>query len=360
MANNEQLDAIETEKQIQKLINEDELTSIQQEAEKITEKFETKNESELGDIMALLANLGDKEQMEASDSLEILKRPVKDLMENKNSDIPQTLLKLRECVDQLNPNDVKTKGIHAVVNRILRKNPMTKYIQKYQTVETQIDAIVQGLLRGRDRIEEDTVELELIKEKAKERITNLRKQIFLGQKVFEILEKKYQDPSYKDKEAILQDAMQKTIVRTKNMTQLVNILQQSIASVDIIKKNNEKLKEAIRNSITMTKNITTVSAAIQLALDNQSNVIKAVKSVNEATENMLLQNSKLLKQNTIETTKLLEEPSIAIDKLREAFSNVYDAIKVTEESNKNIISQSKRFVDEMNQLNEEIRKKLDN
>lgn len=37
------------------------------------------------------------------------------------------------------------------------------------------------------------------------------------------------------------------------MQQAVMVLQQSLASVDLIMENNEKLEEAIFNAITMTK-----------------------------------------------------------------------------------------------------------
>src|SRR5690606_29273857 len=99
----------------------------------------------------------------------------------------------------------------------------------------------------------------------------------------------------------LQKGQQKVISRIKNMSQAVVVLQQSIASVDIIIENNDKLKEAIFNAITMTKNIITVTASIQLALGNQRNVINAVQNVNKATESMLLSNAEMLRQNTEQT-----------------------------------------------------------
>ena len=139
---------------------------------------------------------------------------------------------------------------------------------------------------------------------------------------------------------------------------MVNVLHQSIASVDIIKKNNEKLKEAIRNAISTTKNLAPVTAAIHMALNNQKTIIKAVNNVNQATEDMLLANARALKENTQETAKLLENPSISFEKAKQAFDDIYSAIEMQEQSSRRIIENSKEYVDKMEELNNDIKAKL--
>ncbi len=155
--------------------------------------------------------------------------------------------------------------------------------------------------------------LQQLKEVARERIVNLNKQIDNGNQLHQMLEQEMTTENWKDNPEVLKKGQQKIITRVKNMSQAVMVLQQSLASVDLIIENNDKLEEAIFNAITMTKNIITVTASIQLALNNQQKVIKAVRNVNEATESMLLSNAELLKQNTEQTLKTLEEPAIAIE-----------------------------------------------
>ena len=86
-----------------------------------------------------------------------------------------------------------------------------------------------------------------------------------------MLEAEKQNPERQRDIPLINDALEKILVRTRNMRQAKSVLLQSIASVNIIKKNNEKLTEAIRNAITMTQNVVTVS--------NYS------ASVNKSTEN---------------------------------------------------------------------------
>lgn len=349
----------EIEKEVLHLIKPGDLEKITEEAEQIVEKMGPANHDDLAAIMEKFGNLGGKEQSLAGDSLSSLKRPVKDMMANSNNtEIPDNLLKLRSTVNELNPEGLNKNGVQKIINRIFRKNSVDKYIAKYQSVEQNIEVIVKGLLRGRDRLQEDNADLEMIKRDSQEKVYNLEKQIYLGNQLFKTLETKSKDPEWQDKQSLLLEAQEKIIVRTKNMSTMVNVLHQSIASVDIIKKNNDKLKEAIRNAIDTTKNLAPVTAAIHMALGNQKTIINAVHEVNEATENMLLANARSLKENTIETSKLLENPSISIEKAKQAFNDIYSAIQTQEDSTRRIIESSKKYVEEMDQLNGDIKKKL--
>lgn len=235
---------------------------------------------------------------------------------------------------------------------------MEQYARKYQTVEAQVENIIEGLLSGRDKLQEDTLMLHQLKDVAKERINNLNEQIQYGNQLNEMLEQEMKSERWADNPNEIKKGQLKVITRIKNMSQAVMVLQQSLASVDLIVENNDKLEEAIFNAITMTKNVITVSASIQLALSNQQKVIKAVKNVNEATESMLLSNAELLKQNTEDTLKTLEEPAIAIETFKKAYNNVFEAIELTEKSNERIVQSGKEFILELDTLNKEMKTKL--
>lgn len=347
------------EKEVSRLISEEEIAQINSEAEEIIQKMEPASNEELNSIMDELSNLGSREQKKAGEALSNLRRPVKDLMKNHdNTEIPDSLLKLRSTVNELNPDFVKGQGIKGLFNKIFGGKSVDKYIAKYQSVETNIEHIVKGLLKGQDKLEEDNADLEIIKRDSQEKIYNLEKQVYLGNKLFKILEERKDNPEWSEKQNIISEAQEKVIVRTKNMSAMINVLHQSIAAVNVIKKNNEKLKESIRNSIDTTKNLAPVTAMIHMALGTQKKVITAVNQANQTIEDMLVANARSLKENTEETTKLLEKPSINLDKAKQAFNDIYSAIETQEASSRRIIENSLRYVEEMEELNSEIKQKL--
>ncbi|WP_051330890.1 toxic anion resistance protein [Aneurinibacillus terranovensis] len=337
------------------LIKEEDIQKIHREAETVVQKMSDKNQTEVEKLVLQLGSLGETTQREAGQSLEILKRPVKELMSDKNSEVSNTLLKLRSCVDELNPS----KGARGnFVSRLLGKNPIQAYIRKYESVEKQIAAINESLLRGRDQLQEDIVELRQIKNIAIDKIYELEKRTYFGKKLLEMLEAESLTPAYADNKTLIEKAMQKVVTRVKNMTQMVNLLQQSIASIDLIIENNEKLDEAVFNALTMMQNVVTVSASIQVALGHQEKVINAVQKVNEGIEEIMLSNAASLRSNTERTNALLEKPSIAIDKIQTACNDLYAAIQASEESNSRMISSGKNYISIMDKLNQDMRAKL--
>nr|WP_273840712.1 toxic anion resistance protein [Halalkalibacter alkalisediminis] len=317
-----------------------------------------KEDKDMSKLLSSLDTLGENEQREAGESLEALKRPVKEMMQDQSNQLPTQLHQLKETVSQLEPNYLKASQTKKWVNKLLRRNPIEQYARKYQTVEAQVDSIVEGLLSGKDKLQEDSLMLHQLKDTARKRINNLNEQIELGQQLNRMLEDEMTKEQWADNPNELKKGQLKVTSRVKNMSQAVMVLQQSLASVDLIVENNDKLEEAIFNAITMTKNVITVSASIQLALSNQQKVIKAVKNVNEATESMLLSNSELLKQNTEQTLKTLEEPAIAIESFRKAYNNVFEAIELTEKSNEKIVQSGQQFIKELDTLNKEMQTKL--
>ncbi len=355
---NKELLTASTEEPVELIVKEEELTKLNKEADLYVQKLNSERNIDISNVLAQLAALGDKEQREAGETLTALKQPVVAMMNGKNDEIPSTLLELRKVVSQLDPNSANSSGLKRVMYKVLRKNPLESYMLKYQSIDKQIEAIIKSLLVGRDNLQEDSVGLQVLKERSIQKIEALDKQVYLGRRLSEMLEEERQKPERSKDITLINDALEKILVRTRNMQQAKSILLQSIASIDIIKKNNEKLLEAIRNAVSMTQNVVTISASIQLALANQRKSIDAVNATNEAIETMILSNSRALKQNTEETTRLLENPAIGMDKLRESFDNVFAALQASEESSERIIQSSKTFVKEIDAFNDEMKKKL--
>ena len=338
--------------------NQPEKVNTQREkAEEIIQSFY--HEDDTDKILQSLSGLGEDAQRDAGESLEALKRPVKGMIDQPNNDLPDNLHKLREHVSELEPSYLKKNKFNKLLNRVMGRNEVEQYAKKYKTVESQVEVIVESLLTGKDKLQEDNVMLKELKDVARDRIFGLEDQMELGQTLMTMLDEEAAKTEWKDNPLPIQKAQQKVVSRVKNMSQAVMVLRQSMASVDLIMENNEKLEEAIFNAVTMTKNIITVTASIQLALGNQQKVISAVQNVNEATESMLLRNAEMLKQNTEETVKTLEKPAIAIESFRKAYQDVFEAIEITEKSNVRIIDSGKKFILEMDQLNKEMKTKLD-
>ena len=344
--------------QIDSIISPDELKKLQEEADNYVDKLSSENRADLSKVLDQLTNLGDKEQRSAGESLRALQTPVKSMMNGKNDEIAKTLLELRKVAGELNTSDLNNRGLKGIFNKVLRINPFEKYVHKYQSVKTQIDSITRSLLIGKDMLQEDSVGLQMMQEDAFQKIYELDKQIYLGIQLSKILEEEVQKPErIKDKPTI-NEALETILMRTRNLEESKIILRQSIGAIDIARKTNKQLMESIRNAYTKVKNVIEISTMITLALNNQVKVMEAVDGTNALIDKILLENSKQLKDNTIRTQKMLENPSTSLSVLKESFNNILDAVRISEESQARIIQSSKSSIEELETLDNEMKRKL--
>jgi len=342
------------------LLKSDDVAKIEQEANEVVVKMSSTGQQQMDKMIDQLGTLGENTQMAAGQALDTLRQPVKHMMDGQHGGISQTLLQLRSHVDELNPNGLtKRGGLSNLISKITKKSPLTNYIRKYESIQTQIDNIVTSLYHGKDKLQADTIGLKQLKIAAQDKVYELEKRVYFGRKLMELMEVEINKPEREHEKPLLEKGMVKVVSRVNNMMQMINVLQQSVASVDIIAENNDKLEEAVFNAITMTKNIVTVSASIQLALRNQQQVIHAVNSTNEAISEMIKSNAATLRSNTEQTNKMLEQPSIAIETLKQAFEDTLAAIHNTEDSNRRIIDSGKQFVNELDKFNKDMRQKLE-
>src|SRR5690625_1721785 len=129
----------------------------------MSEFDQDKQNHNITEVLESLDSLGIEEQEEAGESLEALKRPVQEMMQDQSNQLPSQLLQLKETVSQLEPSHLEESPARKWINKLLRRNPMEQYAQRYKTVEEQVENIVAGLLSGRDKLQEDTLMLHELK-----------------------------------------------------------------------------------------------------------------------------------------------------------------------------------------------------
>lgn len=283
--------------QLIELRKEDE-QKVVQEASQLIEQVAKTDTVALDSLMDDIGKLGVKTQEKAGQTLKLLDRPVNDLMSGKRVEVPNMIMKLRnECETLQQSKNVSFFG------KMLRKSPLKNYVYKYQSVRTNIDAIITGLRDGRDTLEESIVNMRQLKRTSMEEIYNLQTKIAFGNKLKELFEVEIAKPENEFRKAYLERGLRKVMVRIQSMTEMILLYNQAIAATDIINDNNDKLIDSVNNAIDKTSNLITVSAMIAMSLADQENVINAVEATNKTIEDQFKENARLLRTTTEKTTE---------------------------------------------------------
>lgn len=259
----------------------------------------------------------------------------------KNKDagsVGDTMTELMVNVQSLDIDELGgAKGFFARFNPV---NSVKKFMSKYETVAVQIDRIEakldeqrMGLLRDIgvfDTLYEKNLEyfheLELLIQAGDEKVEEARNEII---------------PSLKAEAEAKGDTMSAQLVKdfedtvdrfekkVHDLRLSRTIAMQTAPQIRLIQNNDkilvDKIQTAVLNTLPLWKN----QIVISLGLQTQSEVLKMQQQINKVTNDLLLKNSEMLKQNTIETAKESEKGIVEIETLKKVNNDLIETLNET-------------------------------
>ncbi|ASS74042.1 tellurium resistance protein [Tumebacillus algifaecis] len=326
---------------------------VAQEASQLIQRVSSTGTLELDALMDDIGKLGMKTQEKAGQTLQMLDRPVNDLMSGDRVEVSNMILKLRSECEGLQQS--KNVGLFG---KLLRKSPFKNYVYKYQSVKTNINSIVGGLRDGKDTLQENIAYMRQLKRTSMEEIYNLQTKIAFGDKLKDLFEVEINKADNPSRKAHLERGLRKVVSRIQSMTEMIMLYNQAIAATDIINDNNDKLIDAVNNAIDKTANLITVSAMIAMALGDQEKVIAAVDATNKTLEDQFKENARLLRTTTERTNELLSKPSMSMEAVNQAIGDLMAALDSSERSNQQIIQSCNDYTSKMASINQQMSQRL--
>ncbi|MCK5016489.1 MAG: toxic anion resistance protein, partial [Candidatus Peribacteraceae bacterium] len=245
-----------------------------------------------------LGKVGTDAQQAAGASIGLLKTRVGTLLNDLDGDgakIPANLSKLTMVFDGINPH--KLMEPKRAFLGLIRKVPVIGDVladigRKYDTVQQQIDEVINGLYAGKDQLIRDSIDLENLYKQTLDAQKELQKTAYFGEMLMQELEGLINDPSTTDVDKKrFESALSKVATRTQDMRVMEQVNNQFFLSIDMTVDNNDKLADSIDRTVTVGRSLLTVGLAIQAALANQKRTQIAVNKTQEYMGEMLAANA---------------------------------------------------------------------
>ncbi|CAM4147129.1 toxic anion resistance protein [Saccharibacillus endophyticus] len=334
-------------------LKKDDAAKVEQEAKQVIQKVANTDNLQLDELMDQIGRMGQRTMEKAGQSLEMLQRPVNDMVSGKRSEVGGNILRLRTEIDSLS----KSKQL-GFFDKIMRKTPLKNYIYKYQSVKTNVDAIVVSLRNGKDTLEENMAYMRNLKRTSIEEVYNLQMRIAMGNRLKTLFEEEIAKPENANRKTTLERGLRKVVTRIQSFTEMIMLYQQAIAGTDIINDNNDKLIDSVDATIDKTQHLITVSAMIAMALQDQMETIEAVNTANQTLQNMFEENSRMLKETTQKTNELLGKPAMQLEAVERAMGDLFTAMDLYEQSNRTIIKSATEQTGRMTEINKKMNDRL--
>jgi uncharacterized protein YaaN involved in tellurite resistance len=245
-----------------------------------------------------------------------------------SSNVSGSLVALRQQVEDLDPSR-HDNFEHKLLGIIPFGHGLQDYFHKYQSAQTNLDAIINSLYRGQDELQKDNAAIEQERVNIWSMKERLEQYSYMAGKLDDALTAKIREVELTDPEkarSLQEDVL--FYVRQKRqdlLTQLaVNV--QGYLALDLVRKNNQELIKGVDRATTTTVSALRTAIIVSEALTNQKLVLDQITAVNTTTGNLIESTSELLRQQSGEIQSQAASATVSIEKLQAAFNNIYATI----------------------------------
>src|SRR5699024_3841468 len=295
------------------------------------------------------------------------------LNEVKTTDVGpvgESLNGLMSKLKSVNPEELNPEH-QSKLNRIFRqtKASVNEIYSKMQPEGSQIDRISIELDKHKNNLKKDIEMLDELYEMNKDYFDELSIYIEAAKKKQHALQ---QTDVPKLRSQAKSTVNQMDVQAASDMEQFIDRLDkriydlqlsrqiaiQTATQIRMIQNVNQALAEKIQSSILTSIPLWKNQMSIALTLMRQRNAVSAQKAVTDTTNDLLLKNSELLKQNALETATENERGVVDIETLKTTQQDIIDTIEQTLQIQEQGRNKRKQAETELNQLESELQKQL--
>lgn len=264
----------------------------------------------------------------------MLQAPLKEISHNSEDggEVAKSLSDLRIEVEKLDPSGLDTEAgwFTRAIGRIPGVGtPLKRYFMRYESSQTQIDAIVVSLEKGRDQLKRDNVTLGDDQKAMRELTHLLTDQIALAQALdASVVDKLATEITADDprRQFVEEDILFALRQRTLDLQQQLAVNQQGVLAIEIIIRNNRELIRGVDRAIDVTISALQVAVTVALALAHQKIVLDKIQAINTTTSTMIAGTAERLKTQGTEIHQQASSTMLDMEALRSAFADIDTAL----------------------------------
>lgn len=302
--------------------------------------------------------LGSSAHKKMSSANELMSGSVNSLLKGLDGKSPtgEKLLELRTTMDDLNPHSLHNAWWFSWLPTSLKRRAVSKFIHKYQPMQTHVNAIFDGLRHGKDELLQVSIELENQYHEIKAAEREIQKEIAIGELFIEkIDERDAQTPAddvvEKQKLATVKNQAMRRIRDLRTMEQAA---VQFFISIDQTIATNSLLSEQIDSALTVGPMVMNNALRIQSALAQQKAVGDAVKGFQDGLGDMMAQNAAAVNQAAKDVGDMYNNPVIGLEKLEEGFDQLMQAVQTANDTMANSTVKAREASDRLAQMTSEL------
>ncbi len=279
-------------------------------------------------------SLGSATQHRAGQLSRMLDEPIHALMRRGEDGGPvaSALVELKINVEELDPArfDFEAGWLSRMAGWLPGVGePLKRYITKYESAKTVIDAILNSLSEGRKQLLRDNGIL-LEDQKGMRQVTlQLEQVIKLGLIIDQKLELMLGGELAQDefrREFVRSELLFPLRQRIMDLQQQLAVTQQGVLATELILRNNRELMRGVDRAHNVTVYALQVAATVAMALAHQKRTIDKIEAINETTSDLISHTAQQLRTQGTEIHKQASTAQLDVEALKRAFADIHAAM----------------------------------
>jgi len=270
----------------------------------------------------------------ASVSNRMLDRPAAALNAGKGrggadaqSRVASTLVELRQTVTELDPNRADLAGVKKVLKFLPGGDKVQRYFAKYESAQTQLNAIIKSLQSGQDELRKDNASIDTEKANMWATMGKLSEYNELAAALDAAVEEKIAQlqaaGQAKQADTLKADALFPIRQRRQDLMTQMAVAVQGYMALDLVRKNNIELIKGVDRAQTTTIAALRTAIIVSQALSRQKLVLEQITALNATTSDLIERTSEQLRIQGGQINQQAASSTVEVAKLQAAFDNVF-------------------------------------
>lgn len=283
---------------------------------------------------AAVEGMGRDLQQRAATRSKMLQAPMREIADASEDGGPvaKSLGDLRIEVEKLDPSSLDTDAgwfTRTLGNIPGVGTPLKRYFMRYESAQTQIDAIISSLEKGRDQLKRDNVTLSDDQGKMRDLTLGLGDQIALAHALDTAIVARLDSdigPDDSRRQFVEEDLLFTVRQRTLDLQQQLAVNQQGVLATELIIRNNRELIRGVDRALDVTVSALQVAVTVALALAHQKIVLDKIDAINSTTSDVIAGTAKRLRTQGTDIHRQATSTMLDMGSLRTAFEDIDAAL----------------------------------
>ncbi|MDQ1739171.1 MAG: hypothetical protein QOE53_823, partial [Pseudonocardiales bacterium] len=243
------------------------------------------------------------------------------------SRVASTLLELRQTVTELDPNRADLAGVKKVLKFLPGGDKVQRYFAKYESAQSQLNAIIKSLQSGQDELRKDNASIDTEKANMWATMGKLSEYNELAAALDAAVEEKIAQlqaaGQTKQADTLKADALFPIRQRRQDIMTQMAVAVQGYMALDLVRKNNIELIKGVDRAQTTTIAALRTAIIVSQALSRQKLVLEQITALNATTSDLIERTSEQLRIQGGQINQQAASSTIEVAKLQAAFDNVF-------------------------------------